>query len=34
MNEAHSVPSHWVGAVLEQPTLMESREQQFWGLLW
>ena len=29
LKEAHSVPSHLVGAQSQQPTLMESREQQF-----
>ena len=29
LKEAHSVPSHLVGEQSQQPTLMESREQQF-----
>ena len=34
LKDAHSVPSHLVGAQSQQPTLMESREQQFWAPEW
>ena len=34
LKDAHSVPSHLVGEQSQQPTLMDSREQQFWAPEW
>lgn len=33
LKDAHSVPSLSVGLLLQQPTLMLSKEQQLWGEL-